>query len=292
MQTGSFSDSDFTGDLEDWKIHFWRNIMCFWKPYICSKKLDVQETNCCFSQFKRIWNHLFGHWTEIGWFACSGIMGSNCFCPWKHDSDSWKTAETRCQWQRSKIKDLKEWSTCWITLIVFPQTSNFRVKKLCCMYLRTTKQWSKWSLKGGVPQWDTFPGLTELHLIGCLIGLIWDQKSKSNTSTPKNQLADMLTKGNFTRDEWNHLLCLFNISHFSSANCSEVILKRTPKESSAERVTAKSKPMMNLVSRCSERIPDVLTSFASENLVNTKFEKSESTSECAANRYGETRNAG
>ena len=26
---------------------------------------------------------LFGHWTEIRWFACSGIMGSNCFCSWK-----------------------------------------------------------------------------------------------------------------------------------------------------------------------------------------------------------------
>ena len=25
----------------------------------------------------------------------------------------------------------------------------------------------------------------------------------------KNQLADMFTKGNFTRDEWNHPLCLF-----------------------------------------------------------------------------------
>ena len=33
----------------------------------------------------------------------------------------------------------------------------------------------------------------------------------------KNQLADILTKGNFTRDEWNHLLNLFNISHFSSS---------------------------------------------------------------------------
>ena len=28
----------------------------------------------------------------------------------------------------------------------------------------------------------------------------------------KNQLADTLTKGNFTRDEWNNLLHLFNIS--------------------------------------------------------------------------------
>ena len=32
----------------------------------------------------------------------------------------------------------------------------------------------------------------------------------------KHQLADILTKGNFTRDEWNNLLHLFNISHFSS----------------------------------------------------------------------------
>ena len=28
----------------------------------------------------------------------------------------------------------------------------------------------------------------------------------------KNQLADILTKGNFTRDEWNHLLCLFTLA--------------------------------------------------------------------------------
>ena len=33
-------------------------------------------------------------------------------------------------------------------------------------------------------------------------------------------IADILTKGNFTRDEWNHLLNLFNISHFSPAVCS------------------------------------------------------------------------
>ena len=82
----------------------------------------------------------------------------------------------------------------------------------------------------------------------------------------KNQLADILTNRNFTRDEWNHLLCLFfNISHFSSINCSEVRSKRTQKDSGEERVTGKSKPMMNLVSRCTERTPDVLASTASES---------------------------
>ena len=43
----------------------------------------------------------------------------------------------------------------------------------------------------------------------------------------KNHLADFLTKGNFTRDEWNHLLSLFDVCHFSSTNCSEVMSKRT-----------------------------------------------------------------
>ena len=51
----------------------------------------------------------------------------------------------------------------------------------------------------------------------------------------KKQLADILTKWNFTRDEWNHLLRLFNNSHFSSTDCSEVMSKRTQKDSSEER---------------------------------------------------------
>ena len=50
------------------------------------------------------------------------------------------------------------------------------------------------------------------------------------------------------------------------------MLKRTQKDSGEGRVTAKSKPMMNLVSRCSERIPDVLPSSASESPVKTRHE--------------------
>ena len=92
-----------------------------------------------------------------------------------------------------------------------------------------------------------------------------DPKIQIKYIVTKNQLEDMLTKGNFTRDEWNHLLCLFNISHFSSAECSEVMSKITQKDSGEERVTAKSKPMMNLVARCSEKAPSVLSSTASES---------------------------
>ena len=99
-----------------------------------------------------------------------------------------------------------------------------------------------------------------------------DPKIQIKYIDTKNPLADILAKGNFTRDEWNHLLCLFNIGHFSSTVCSEVMSERTQKDASEERVTAKSKPMMNLVSRCSVRDPNVLASTASESPGKTRDE--------------------
>ena len=99
-----------------------------------------------------------------------------------------------------------------------------------------------------------------------------DPKIQIKYIDTKNQLADFLTKGDFTRDEWNHLLCLFNINHFSSIINLEAISTRTPEDAGEERVTAKSKPMMNLVSRYSMRDPNVLASTASESPEKTKSE--------------------
>ena len=88
-----------------------------------------------------------------------------------------------------------------------------------------------------------------------------DPKIQIKYIDTKNQLAGILTKGNFTRDEWNHLLSLFNISHFSSTVCSAAMAKRIQQESGEERVTAKSKPLMNL----SARMPSVVSSSTSSN---------------------------
>ena len=51
--------------------------MRFWKPYVCSNKLDVSETNFSFAQFNRMRNHLFGRWNEIRRDSCSRFMGSD-----------------------------------------------------------------------------------------------------------------------------------------------------------------------------------------------------------------------
>ena len=88
-----------------------------------------------------------------------------------------------------------------------------------------------------------------------------DSKIQIKYIDTKNQLADILTKGNFTRDEWNHLLNLFNISHFSSTACIAAMAKRAQQESGEERATAKSRPMMNLTAR----MPSVVSSSTSSN---------------------------
>ena len=51
-----------------------------------------------------------------------------------------------------------------------------------------------------------------------------------------------------------------------------MISKGTQKDSGEERVTAKSKPMMNSVSRCSVKDPNVLACTASESPVKTTYE--------------------
>ena len=83
-----------------------------------------------------------------------------------------------------------------------------------------------------------------------------DSKIQIKYIDTKNQLADILTKGSFTRDD---LLCLFNISHFRFTVCSAAMAKRFQQVSGEERVTAKSKPMMNLIART----PSVMSSSTS-----------------------------
>ena len=61
-----------------------------------------------------------------------------------------------------------------------------------------------------------------------------DPKIQITHIDTKHQLADFLTKGNFILDEWNHLLCLFTISHFSSINSVKAMSKRTQEDAGEE----------------------------------------------------------
>ena len=125
--------------------------------------------------------------------------------------------------------------------------------------IRSTKVTSR----AKVQQRDTYPEPTLLRLIGYLTDSTWTQKIRIKYFDTKNQLADMLTKGNFTRDEWNNLHHLFNISIFSSASCPETMSKRMQQRTGEEIIVAKSKPTMNLVSRSAASSPTAPSSSAS-----------------------------
>ena len=63
------------------------------------------------------------------------------------------------------------------------------------------------------------------------------------------------------------LLTLFSISHFSSTACIAAMAKRAQQESGEGRVTAKSRPMMNLTART----PSFVSSSASSNPERTSY---------------------
>ena len=102
-----------------------------------------------------------------------------------------------------------------------------------------------------------------------------DPKIQIRYIDAKHQLSDILTKGNFTRDEWNSLLTLFNISHFSSlcsaqnfsfTSCPTTMAKRMQEQKEEDRVAAKSKPTtMNLTSTVSTSSSSVNYPIASKN---------------------------
>ena len=84
----------------------------------------------------------------------------------------------RALWRRRLRDQQQSWFYSDSLFLTNVQSAH---QEAYCMCLKTMKQWSKWSLKEGVLQWDMFPGLTELHLTGCLVESTWTQKSKSST---------------------------------------------------------------------------------------------------------------
>ena len=107
---GLFQDSDFAGDLEDSKSTSGRTL-CFLgshtfvpKSWMCKKQTSVSHSS---TESEVI---CFGRWSESGWFARSGNMGSNRCCSWKYFScfrwigatwwwcsqTSWASHENRC----------------------------------------------------------------------------------------------------------------------------------------------------------------------------------------------------
>ena len=96
-------------------------------------------------------------------------------------------------------------------LILFPQTYNLIIRKLCCMCFEDNETVIKMIIKGRRPTIRHVSRTHRVSLDKLFDRINMDPKMQIKYVDTKNQLADMLTKGNLTRDEWNHLFRLFNI---------------------------------------------------------------------------------
>ena len=153
-------------------------------------------------------------------------------------------------------------------LTVFPQNVQFSHQEALLYVFEDNEAVIKMIIKERSPTMRHVSSTHRVALDWLFDRINLDPKIQIKYIDTKNQLADILTHGNFTRGEWNPLLCLLNISHFSSTNCSEVMSKRTQEESGEERVTAKSRPMMSLIARA----PSTMSSSASESRVKRSYE--------------------
>ena len=181
-------------------------------------------------------------------------MGSNCFFSWKcfscfrsgkPDNDVHKRHKSQ-----KKIDVMEDIDSV-------PSNVQSACQEASLYVFEDNEAVIKMIIKGRSP---TMRHVTRTHRVA----LDWlfdrinlDSKIQIKYIDTKNQLADTLTKGNITRGEWNHLLSLFHISHFSSTVCTAAMAQ----QSGEERVTAKSRPMMNLTAR----MPSVVSSSTSSS---------------------------
>ena len=253
---GLFQDSDFAGDLDDSKSTSGGTLCIFGShtfvpiSWMCKKQTSVShsstESEIIFLDTGLRMDGLLA--LEL-WDLIVSVFGNA-----SHVSDGTGRPVKGKNKFHNQINDLQD-----IDLV--PSNVQSASREALLYVFEDNEAEIKMIMKGRSP---TMRHVSRTHRVA----LDWlfdrinlDPKIQIKYIDTKNQLADILTKGNFTRDEWNHLLTLFNISHFSSTACITAMAKRGQQDSGEGRVTAKSRPMMNLTART----PSFVSSSPSSN---------------------------
>ena len=243
---GLFQDSDFSGDLEDSKSTSGGTLCIFGShtfvpiSWMCKKQTSVSHSSTESEIISLdIGLRLDGLPALELWDLIVSVLGNVSRV--SDGSGKLESDVHKRQKYHSKIDVVKD-----IDLV--PSNVQSANREALLYVLEDNEAVIKMIIKGRSP---TIRHVSRTHRVA----LDWlfdrinlDSKIQIKYIDTKNQLADILTKVNFTRDEWNHLLILFNMSHFSSTPCI-AMAKRVQQDSGEGRVTAKSRPMMNLTAR-------------------------------------------
>ena len=204
MQAGTVSRLRFCWRSWGFKIYIRRNIVRFWKSYICSNKWDVQETKVSIPQFHRIGNSFVGCWIANGWTTCSWFMGCGdrgvTFIEQYQNTDQpTQQQETVCgitnpnpnkRWDR----DVDQLSH--VDYVTTSANSSQGESQLCSF--EDNEAVIKMIIKGRSPT-TRHVSRTNRDALDWLFDRVnLKPKIRIKYVDTKNQLADMLTKGNFT----------------------------------------------------------------------------------------------
>ena len=275
---GLFQDSGFAGDLEDSKSTSGGTLCIFGShtfvpiSLMCKNKL----------QFRTVQQNPKSSLWTLDW-DWTGFLLSICRIWLFLSLETWfrlmsERGETRYDRQSQRSRGMTKLLN---NIDCVPSNVQFSHQEALLYVFEDNEAVIKMIIKGRSP---TMRHVSRKHRVA----LDWlfdrinlDQKIQIKYIDIKNHLADIMTKGNFTRDEWNHLLCLFNISHFSSTVCSEAMAKILQQDSGEERVTAKSRPMMSLIARVPSNVSSSTSvspgnrSYGNQNPWSTNAEKEE-----------------
>ena len=252
------------------------------KSHIRTKKLDVQETNIFLTQFNGIWDYfswcrltqdgipaldLWDLVIDVFHSSPNQLMKSKGRVQVNLSRDTPSNKHTQNQTKTPIHHDnLEVGNVDYVSSNV--KSSQFGA--MLCIF-EDSEAVMKMIVKGRSP---TMRHLSRTHRVAPdRINL--DLKIQIKYVDTKRQLADILTKGNFTRDEWNNLVHLFNngdfsliccSQNFSSTSCPETMAKRIQEEKGEGRIVAKSKPTLKLVSHAATSSSTVQSPIASKSL--------------------------
>ena len=224
------------------EIDFRLNIMRILKPHVCSNKLDVQETDMCVKQFKGIGNYFSGCRFAHGRNSRAWSQGLVVDVMHSNSNQKQKVKQARGNPLHGKVSEKRVNIRCNTQVpqrhldlsnvdIVSSNVNSSR--KGAMLYIFEDNEAVIKMIKSRSP---TLRHVSRTHRVALdwLFGrIIADLKIQIRYVDSNNQLADIFTNRHFTCDEWNHLLCLFNIILFSSQSCSEAMAKR-PQEGDYE----------------------------------------------------------
>ena len=171
-------------------------------------------------------------------------------------------------------------------VILLPQMCILLVRKLCCTSVSSDQNDHK-----GKKHYNHTCFQTPQSCSWLFDRINLDPKTQIKYSDTKNQLADILTKTNFTRDEWNHLFVFVQHWPFQFHQWSWSDVEKNARRCKWRKSNSKIKDDdefgLTIQREGSERACLDCIGKRGEN----QIWKSESTSElveCAANKYGGT----